>query len=222
MPSRADTGEAWLRLDSLRLEPGAHDSPHDGVCIVELASVIAREPFSDRPDCVCPVIAAFLRSWNDRSSHAQRQRLIPYAERIVGSRAGRRVTRRRRDVCLTWAGADLTGNRLSRLAWRIAMRARILVLCGLGAAVRLDEGAGELAARTAFARHGPETALPLVETLIGIGSERDSVSGFAHGPGDGNGNGSGRIGDAELVPALIERAIRPDARPRPRKPAGVA
>ena len=81
---------------ALRLEAGSHDSPGDGVCIVELASVIAGEPFSDHPRCVCKVIAAFLRSWNDRASHSARQRLLPYAERVVGSRAARRAPPRLR------------------------------------------------------------------------------------------------------------------------------
>ena len=68
----------------VRLEPGSHRSPSDGVCIVELASMIGGEPFSDRPRCVCPVVASFLRGWNDRAGYADRQRLHPYAPRVVG------------------------------------------------------------------------------------------------------------------------------------------
>ena len=45
--------------------------------MVELASLIAQEEFSDRPRCVCPVIGAFLRGWNDRAPYAERQRLGP-------------------------------------------------------------------------------------------------------------------------------------------------
>ena len=58
---------APLRIESLRLDPGSHASPREGVCIVELASILAKEKFSDEPDCVCPVIGAYLRSWNDRA-----------------------------------------------------------------------------------------------------------------------------------------------------------
>jgi hypothetical protein len=220
MSARTETGRPRVRLESLRLDPGAHDSPRHGVCIVELASVIADEPFSDRPDCVCEVIGAFLRSWNDRSSHAERQRLIPYARRIVGSRASRRITRLRRDVCLTWAGADLAGGLLSRLAWRAAMRVRILVLCGLRPALRLDEGAGEMAARAVFARHGPATAFQLVDDLIRLGSEPDSPTHLAQGSANGNGNGNGSPGDAELARGLVERAIRAEDGSGAREPAG--
>jgi hypothetical protein len=72
MPERLD-------IAALRLEPGTHSSPRDGVCVVELASLLGGEEFSDRPDCVDEVLAAFLRSWNDRAAHADRQRLFPYA-----------------------------------------------------------------------------------------------------------------------------------------------
>ena len=211
-------------MESLRLDPGAHESPRHGVCIVELASVIADEPFSDRPDCVCEVVAAFLRSWNDRSSHAERQRLIPYARRIVGSRASPRVTRLRRDVCLTWSGADLTGSVVSRIAWRLAMRARILLLYGLRPALHVNEGAGELAARSVFGRHDPETALRLVSTLISVGAPSESLRRDGNAPANGNsvpngngdqdgngrGNGDAMELDLERARALVERAVRAD------------
>jgi hypothetical protein len=214
MRSRSHNGGPRVDPDSLRLDPGSHASPRDGVCLLELASMIAEEPFSDRPRCVCVVISAFLRSWNDRSSHAQRQRLRPYARRVVGSRARRSVTRRRRDICLTWAGADLTGNWVSRALRRFGMRLRILALCGLRPALRLNEGAGELASRVVFSRYGSEAGLRLVGTLLDVGSElgrpgsragtgqdalaqavveaaiRDPVP-LPHGPGSGNGNGNG-------------------------------
>src|SRR3954447_37115 len=118
----------------VRLAPGPHTSPHEGVCVVELASVIAGEEFSDRPSCVCPVIGAFLRGWNDRASHTERQRLSPYAARIVGSRSNRRVTRERRDICLEWAGADLTHGGVRGLLSSAGMRIRIAVFCGSAAA----------------------------------------------------------------------------------------
>jgi len=135
--------------------------------VVELASVIGGETFSDRPDCVCDVIAAFLRSWNDRASHADRQRLRPYAERAVGTRATPEMTRQRRDLCLAWAGYTVDAGRVRRFASRIAARARIASLAGLRSASRL-KGAGEIAARAVFARHDTETGLLLLDALLGI------------------------------------------------------
>jgi AhpD family alkylhydroperoxidase len=41
---------------------------------MELASMLAHEPFSERPQSVCPVIGAFLRAYNDRLDDRWRQR----------------------------------------------------------------------------------------------------------------------------------------------------
>ena len=156
----------------VRLTAGAHSSPQEGVCVVELASVIAKERFSDRPRCVCPVIGAFLRGWNDRAPHAERQRLGPYAARIVGSRRSRQVTRERREICLDWAGADLIQDGARPRLYRARMRFRIAVFCSLGAAVRLSEGAGDYASRVAAARGDTESAFELLDSLLSVGADR--------------------------------------------------
>jgi hypothetical protein len=200
-------------LGSLRLEPGSHASPGDGVCIVELASLMGGERFSDHPGCVCEVIAAFLRGWNDRSSHADRQRLRPYAARIVGSRAEGSVTRTRRDICLSWAGADLTGGRVRASLRRLAMRFRVFVLCGLGPALRLNQGAGELASRVVFARYGPEAGFSVIDALLEVGSEPGSAPVGTNGwganrerPAHSTGTQNGR--DPALARSLVERIAR--------------
>ena len=156
----------------VRLTAGAHSSPREGVCVVELASVIAEERFSDRPRCVCPVIGAFLRGWNDRAPHAERQRLGPYAARIVGSRGTPSVTRERRDLCLEWAGADLGRGALGRFLSRSRIRLRIAVFCGLPGALSLNEGTGDYASRVAAARGDTGGAFELLDALLAVGADR--------------------------------------------------
>jgi hypothetical protein len=151
--------------------------------------VIAGEKFSDRPSCVCPLIGAFLRGWNDRAPHAQRQRLSPYAARIVGSRDNRGVTRQRRDICLEWAGADLSHGVLRRLLTRAGVRIRIAVFCGVSAAVRPNEGAGDYTSRVAAARGDPERAFELLDTLLAVGEEHRPSPRAA----TANGNGHARV-----------------------------
>jgi hypothetical protein len=166
---RPATQQWELAIESLHLAPGSHSSPREGVCVVELASLMAGEKFSDHPRCVCDVIAAFLRSLNDRVGHSDRQRLRPYAGRVVGSRAARQITRQRRDLCLAAAGARLEAGPIRRLLGRLAMRARIFVVIGLRPAVRLNRGAGEYAARVVFARNGAEEAFVLLDRLLAVG-----------------------------------------------------
>ena len=50
---------------TIKLGKGKHSSPEEGACVMELASMLASEPFSDHPASVCPVIASFLRAYND-------------------------------------------------------------------------------------------------------------------------------------------------------------
>ena len=72
---------------TVRLSQGKHRGPDHGACVMELASMLAGEPFSDRPRCVDPVIAGFLRTYNDGIDETRRQDLYPLASEVVGSRA---------------------------------------------------------------------------------------------------------------------------------------
>jgi hypothetical protein len=165
--------------------------------VVELASLIAREEFSDRPRCVCPVIAAFLRGWNDRAAHAERQRLAPYATLIVGSRGDRKTTRRRREVCLEWAGADLRRGPARAMVSRLGMKARITIFCGLRTAIRANEGAADYAARVAMARRDTDAAFGLLDDLLAVGGRLEPNIDAA--PNDrGFGAGSGHRDPAAL------------------------
>ncbi len=164
-------------IGMLRLAPGGHDSPRDGVCVVELASVLAGERFSDRPDCVDHVIGGYLRSLNDRASHAERQRLLPYAERAVGSRGDRKATHLRRDLCVLRAGGKPGAGGLRKLFERLATRARIWIAVGGRQALRFNDGIGEYAARLVYARHGTEEAIKLLDVLFEVGeSEAASLA----------------------------------------------
>jgi hypothetical protein len=70
---------------------------------MELASMLADEPFSDRPSNASPVIGAFLRTYNDAIDDERRQDLYPLAASIVGTASGRAVERERASRCLEFA-----------------------------------------------------------------------------------------------------------------------
>ena len=71
---------------NVRLSRGAHRSPDEGACVMELVSMLAGEPFSDRPETACPVIGAVLRAFNDLADDERRQELLECAAAVVGSR----------------------------------------------------------------------------------------------------------------------------------------
>jgi hypothetical protein len=208
---------------SVRLEPGSHRSPDEGVCVVELASMIGGEDFSDRPDCVCPVIGSFLRCWNDGVGYADRQRLEPYASRVVGTGGYRRMSRIRRDICLSYAGADLDRGPLRRVTARLRMRARIAWSVGLFPAIWLKEGSGAYAARVCFDRGGSDQsdqAFALLDRLLEVGASASQPAAKSKGNGNGNGNGNGHRSDELAIRATI--AARERARSRVARGSGSA
>ena len=79
----------WLTpYQHLTLPPlsrGNHASPGDGLCAMEMVAFIERLPHSDRPECTCPVLAAYVRRLNDLMPVFERQRLKPLLPRLVGT-----------------------------------------------------------------------------------------------------------------------------------------
>ncbi len=72
---------------TIKLSRGKHRSSDEGACVMELASMLAGEEFSDHPGSVCPVIGALLRAHNDSVDDERRADLYAYAAKVVGSRS---------------------------------------------------------------------------------------------------------------------------------------
>src|SRR5258708_4095876 len=53
------------RLEGLVLKSGGHSAPDKGMCVIEAFAFVRGIPHPDQPPCVSPIIAGFLRSWND-------------------------------------------------------------------------------------------------------------------------------------------------------------
>jgi hypothetical protein len=105
---------------TVRLSAGRHPSPHSGACVMELASMLAGEPFTDHPRAVCPVIATVLRAYNDALDDTRRQDLYRFASASVGTRGDRDVRERRFELCREFFGLEVPRWRLpfSRLPMR--------------------------------------------------------------------------------------------------------
>ena len=86
------------------LKSGSHHGLSDGMCAMEAASYIAGEAWSDHPECVCPVIAAFLRNWNDSLSNDERNALITPAliAKTIGTRGSKDLEKRRSLMAADW------------------------------------------------------------------------------------------------------------------------
>ena len=102
---------------TIKLSRGKHQSPDHGACVMELASMLAGEPFSDQPASVCPVIGSFLRAYNDSIDDERRQDLYDYASKVVGSRGSAEVRRARAQRLIAW-GLHVQQRRWTRLVPR--------------------------------------------------------------------------------------------------------
>jgi hypothetical protein len=74
-------------LGPLTLLKGAH-ARGQGMCAMEAAAYLAGEGHSDHPVCVSPVIAEFLRQWNDVLPDADRQMLKPWVAKVLHTNTG--------------------------------------------------------------------------------------------------------------------------------------
>jgi hypothetical protein len=89
-------------FQTVRLDAGCHAGPDDGVCVMELASMLAGEPFSDHPRSVSRMLSALLRGYNDGLDEVRRQTLKAYASVSVGTARGYAVDARRRRLARRW------------------------------------------------------------------------------------------------------------------------
>jgi hypothetical protein len=150
---------------TLALSRGRHRDPEHGACVMELASMLAGEPFSDHPAAVSPVIAAFLRLYNDGIDDGRRADLLRFAAAAVGTRASADVESIRCAMCRSWArarlaGQDCRGWRTWRLRAAVGLRPALAEDCGCTAG-RVALAATRRGGDVAHAR-----ALAFVDQLI--------------------------------------------------------
>lgn len=147
----------------IKLSRGSHQSPKQGLCVMELASLLAGERFSDHPASVCPVIGSLMRSYNDAISDERRQDLYPYAARILGTRSTVEVAERRRSRIVDWAREGRSTKRLPR--WRASH--------AFPEPCRKTAGAIAMSAIRQHNDRTHERLLALIDELVAIGQPPD-------------------------------------------------
>ncbi len=177
---------------TVRLHDGRHDSPEEGACVVELASMLADEPFTDKPASVSPVIREFLRDYNDDLDYRRRQDLHEVAVRVVGTAGDRAADRRRAQMCVEWVGEQCDASPPGQVPmWWVK----------LSGAFGRHQVAGAYAARAAACLASDQThraALDLVERMVAVGG------------------GSQRRSEDAPVPSEVESDTVRHERPRSR------
>lgn len=107
---------------TIKLSRGRHSSPEHGACVMELASMLAGECFSDHPRSVSRPIASFLRGYNDLLDDRRREDLYGYAATAVGTAGPPRVEEARAARLLAWADAQWERRASRSLLDRVRLR----------------------------------------------------------------------------------------------------
>lgn len=151
-----------VTYQTIRLSKGKHSSPEHGACVMELASMLAGEAFSDHPKSVSPAIGAFLRGYNDLIDDPRRRGLYAYAAKVVGTTACASVERARAQRLLEW-GDELNRSRRFRCFLPWARRPRAFGDRGVS-----PEAAGMYAVRAVKpdSARAHRDALALIDELI--------------------------------------------------------
>jgi hypothetical protein len=166
-----------VTYQTIKLSKGKHTSPEDGACVMELASMLAGEQFSDHPATVCPVIGSFLRAYNDSVDDVRRQDLYAYASEVVGTRTSSNGQRARAERLLEWA-AEMRQRRFTRFFLPARLRA-----VGLHRHPPMDAvGTHAVHAIPRHTDHTHAEALALIDELLAIGGRSEPLQvPVAHG-----------------------------------------
>ncbi len=151
---------------TIKLSRGRHSSPERGACVMELASMLAGEDFSDHPRSVSRPIASFLRTYNDLVDDRWRGDLYGYAAQAVGTASSRPIEEARAARLLDWADAvwerRASRSPLHRIRMRRARKER--------STDPETAGAYAVHAMRKVDEHTHQEALALLDELIAMGT----------------------------------------------------
>ena len=98
--------ERLAEIESKPLRKGDGKSI-DTACIMNMVAYVAGEPWSDHPECACPVLTKMAISLNDRLDDEQRQKLAPLIPLLAGTK-GTRDDQKARSNFIVWRNITVT------------------------------------------------------------------------------------------------------------------
>jgi hypothetical protein len=86
------------------LHHGSHTRGSDEMCIMEAVAWVTHKDWSDHPPCVCPVLGAFMRSWNDGISDEQERTALlkPFIPKLINTKGSKKLEQRRATMAADW------------------------------------------------------------------------------------------------------------------------
>ncbi len=119
-----------IGLEGIVLRSGGHVTREEGVCAMEALAWLAGENHSAYPSCACPVLGAFMRSWNDNlPDDESRVRLLrPLLPLLLNTKSTPTVQSQRSWMALDWLAREQAP---AWLSLRDDLKAHAVALRGL-------------------------------------------------------------------------------------------
>jgi hypothetical protein len=169
-----------INYQTIKLSRGRHSSPEHGACVMELASMLAGEGFTDHPRSVSRPIASFMRGYNDLLDDERRADLYRYAAQTVGTASSPAVENARIERMLAWAD----GLWLERSSKSLLERMRLRRAVKERSADPEPAGTYTVHAIGKVSDESHAEALLLVDELIAMDEPRRSVRVLPRPTGD--------------------------------------
>jgi hypothetical protein len=180
-------------LERVELVTGVGTRDAGRMCVMSLVACLAGEEHTDSPACASPLIRAFAIPLNDNMPHGVRQKLKPFAPRILGTQdgqdavraellrqslsqeilpklGGRQTSQTRRFTGALWRLWSLLGmRRLEREAeWMMDRAVALADGADMARAIAAAGAVGRLLARAAREATDPREADRLWDIAIGL------------------------------------------------------
>ena len=155
------------------LSEGGHTSIDEGMCVMEAVAYVAGEPWSDAPQCACPVITRFMVGWNDGlpDNDARDRLLKPLIPMIVGTRSTPACESIRAWLARDWMIRELTPAWLDLVPATAEHAAQLRALAPItsepqlaAAQLALDQARSAANAARDAARDALETTTKILQT----------------------------------------------------------
>ena len=86
------------------LKHGSHKANDEAMCVMEAVAWVTHKEWSDQPPCVCPVIGAFMRAWNDGLPNDEERTALlkPLIPKLINTKGSEALANRRAAMAADW------------------------------------------------------------------------------------------------------------------------
>lgn len=203
----------------LKLSKFSHDSPSDGMCVMEMVSFLAGEEWSDNPPCSSPVVSRFCQVINDKFRQDVRDKLQSYVPRLIGTASPSHDIERAEylawsairifaPIALRARGSNNWADKLESFSGTFA-EARLVCLDASRAVESVSTAASSSTAAAAYAAYAAADASKVAGKVAGKAAGKAAGKGAGKAAGKAAGNAApigldGKVAVFKVLDGLLD------------------